>query len=76
MFGFGHSEAYKEMEKLINDIQINLENNYKDLAISARKTAEQRMAQLEAGGKLSGKEYKNLKERLDSYAQRMVGYHH
>lgn len=76
MFGFGHSAAYKEMEKLLNDIQINLENNYKDLAIAARKTAEERLEQMKTGGKMSGKEYKKLKERLDSYTQRMVGYHH
>lgn len=76
MFGLGRSAAYKEMEKLLNDIQINLENNYKDLAINARKAAEERMAQMKAGGELSDREYKKLKERLDSYAQRMVGYHH
>lgn len=76
MFGFGHSIAYKEMEKLLNDIQINLENNYKDLAIEARNVAEERMAQMKTGGQISDKEYKKLKERLDSYTQRMVGYHH
>ncbi len=76
MFDLGHSTAYKEMEKLLNDIQINLENNYKDLAIDARKTAEERIAQMKADAELNDKEYKRLKERLDSYTQRMVGYHH
>lgn len=76
MFGLGHSAAYKEMEKLLNDIQINLENNYKDLAIAARHAAEERLTQIKESGELSDKEYKKLKERLDSYIQRMIGYHH
>ena len=32
--------AKKEIEALFHEIQINLENNYKDLAIAARKQAE------------------------------------
>ncbi len=57
-------------------MQINLENNYKDLAISARKQAEVKLAEYQAAGELKEKEYKKLKEQLDEYTKRMEGYHH
>ena len=65
------SQAKKEIEALFHEVQINLENNYKDLAISARKQAE-----YQAAGELKEKEYKKLKEQLDEYTKRMEGYHH
>jgi len=72
----GTLKPCKEMEKLFNEIQINLENNYKDLAITARKNAELRLEELNAEGAFSPKEYNKLKVKLDTYTQRMVGYHH
>lgn len=66
--------AKNEMEYLFNDIQINLENNYKDLAIGARKKAEKRLGELKAY--LKEKDYAKLKARLDDYTKRMEGYHH
>lgn len=76
MFHFRSKQAKKEMETLFQEIQINLENNYKDLAIGARKKAEQRLEALKKAGELSEKEYIKLKRVLDSYTERMVGYHH
>lgn len=66
----------KEIEALFHEVQINLENNYKDLAISARKQAEVKLAEYQAAGELKEKEYKKLKEQLDEYTKRMEGYHH
>ena len=42
MFNSKSKTARKEVEAIFNEIQINLENNYKDLAIGARKNAEKR----------------------------------
>ena len=42
------SQAKKEIEALFHEVQINLENNYKDLAISARKQAEVKLAEYQA----------------------------
>ena len=56
------SQAKKEIEALFHEVQINLENNYKDLAISARKQAEVKLAEYQAAGELKEKEYKKLKE--------------
>ena len=68
--------ARKEIEGIFRDVQINLENNYKDLAISARKRAEERLEELKISGELTDKDYKALKKKLDEYTERMKGYHH
>lgn len=76
MFNSKGKEAKKDIEALFNEIQINLENNYKDLAIGARKKAEARLMACEESGELKDKDYKKLKARLDDYTKRMEGYHH
>ena len=74
MFGSKGKEARREMEALLNEIQINLENNYKDLAIKAKAEAEQRLEQLKAGGGLSAKDTEKIEKRMAEYAGRMAGY--
>ena len=74
-FSKGKNEK-QEMENLFHEIQINLENNYKDLAISARKKAEKRLQELQNEGSLKEKDFKKLSDRLDEYTRRMEGYHH
>lgn len=76
MFNSKGKAAKKEIEDLFNEIQINLENNYKDLAIGARKKAELRLGQLKEQGELKDKDYTKLKAKLDDYTRRMEGYHH
>ena len=53
-----------------------MENNYKDLAIGARKKAAVRLEELHSEDKLSDKDYNKLKAILDDYTKRMEGYHH
>lgn len=76
MFDKNSKQARREMEALFNDIQINLENNYKDLAIKARKDAELKLTELKEKGELKDKDYGKLKARLDDFTKRMEGYHH
>ncbi|MBQ8317854.1 MAG: hypothetical protein IKL53_10425 [Lachnospiraceae bacterium] len=76
MFNSKGKAAKKEIEELFNEIQINLENNYKDLAIGARKKAEEKLRTLENTNELKEKDYKKLKAKLDDYTKRMEGYHH
>lgn len=76
MFNSKGKAAKKEIEDLFNEIQINLENNYKDLAIGARRKAEARLGELAGTGELKDKDYKKLKAKLDDYTKRMEGYHH
>lgn len=76
MFGAKKKNGKQEIEALFHEIQINLENNYKDLAISARKRAACRLQELWEQGELKEKDYGKLKQRLDEYTTRMEGYHH
>ncbi len=76
MFNAKSKKARKEVEAIFNDIQINLENNYKDLAIGARKRAEKRLDELKQAGELSDKDYAKLKVKMDDFTKRMEGYHH
>ena len=46
MFHSQSKQAKLEIEKLFHEVQINLENNYKDLAIGARKQAEKKLKKL------------------------------
>lgn len=74
MFNSKSKAARQKIEAIFNEIQINLENNYKDLAIGARKQAEKTLDSLK--DELSDKDYAKLKARLDDYTKRMEGYHH
>lgn len=76
MFQLKSKQGKREIEELFNEIQINLENNYKDLAIGARKKAAVRLEELHSEDKLSDKNYNKLKAILDDYTKRMEGYHH
>ena len=76
MFGAKKKNGKQEIEALFHEIQINLENNYKDLAISARKKAEVRLRDLQENGELKEMDYGKLKVKLDEYTTRMEGYHH
>lgn len=76
MFFQKKNSAVREIEALFHEIQINLENNYKDLAISARKKAETKLADYQTQGRFKDKEYHRLKNTLDDYTTRMEGYHH
>ena len=66
----------EELEELLNTLQVNLENNYKDLAIQARKDAEACFARLDAQGALNKKTRARYRARLDEYAGRMAHYDH
>jgi hypothetical protein len=74
MFDNKSKQAKREITELFNEIQINLENNYKDLAINARKKAEKRLEETKSD--LKEKDYVKLKKTLDDYTKRMEGYHH
>ena len=76
MFQLKSKQGKREIEELFNEIQINLENNYKDLAIGARKKDAVRLEELHSEDKLSDKDYNKLKAILDDYTKRMEGYHH
>ncbi len=73
---FRKKKEQKEVENLFREIQINLENNYKDEAIYARKQAAKRLEEMRNNNELSEQEYEKWKKVLDEYTNKMIGYHH
>ena len=71
---FKGNPAKQEIEAALNEIQINLENNYKDLAIKAYTNAKALMDKYSSDGSLKEKDLKKLSERMASYSKRMEGY--
>lgn len=76
MFRSKSKHARQEIEALLHELQLNLENNYKDLAIDARRRADSRLEELNMAGELNGRDYARLKMALEDYSRRMEGYHH
>lgn len=64
------------VKKALNEIQINLENNYKDLAIKAYNDAAALIETYRADKKLNDKDYEKYKQELAVFQKRMEGYSH
>lgn len=65
-----------ELDSVLNDLKINLENNYKDLAHDALKRLHAMLEDYLSDGTLKEKDYKKYKKIADDYSARMAGYHH
>ncbi|MEF9959227.1 MAG: hypothetical protein RR090_07970 [Niameybacter sp.] len=70
------SKAQKQIELQINDLKMYLENNYKDLAIEARKEAVQMVDDYYKMGKIKEKSYLGYKKTLGEYTELMKDYNH
>ncbi len=66
----------KILDGKVNELVMNLENNYKDLARDALKDLQGTLEQMRGSGELKEKDYTVYKQKADDYASRMVGYHH
>lgn len=76
MFFKRKNPVHKCIEKALNEIQMNLENNYKDLAIKAYNDAVTLIEEYHTDGKIDDKSYDKYKEELSVYHKRMEGYSH
>lgn len=65
-----------ELESVINELQVNLENNYKDLAQDALKKLHATLEENLANGKMKEKDYNKYKKIADDYSAKMANYHH
>ena len=57
----------KEIETSLNEIQINLENNYKDLAIKAFKDSSELIEKYHNTAAINEKTYIKYKQQLDEF---------
>lgn len=62
---FKRNATKKEIETLLNEIQINLENNYKDLAIKAFKDSSELIEKYYNTAAINEKTYIKYKQQLD-----------
>lgn len=69
-------EIRMELETILNDLQVNLENNYKDLAQDALKRLHMALEEHLENGTLKKKEYDRYKKIADDYSVKMADYHH
>ena len=66
----------QDLEGKLNELKINLENNYKDLAHDALKELQNALDSYKESGELKEKDYMKYKQTADHYAMRMANYHH
>ena len=73
---FERSKAKKQMEQKLNAIQMNLENNYKDLTIQSRAEAQTCLEELAEKGILKASDVSAFTKRLEEYDRKMIHYGH
>jgi hypothetical protein len=61
------SKKDKELESVINQIRVDLSNNYKDNAVENIKKLEQLLEEKSSGGKMKEKDYLSYKSQLDDF---------
>lgn len=65
-----------ELDSLLNELKMNLSNNYKDLAHDALKKLHATLEQYHDSGQLKDKDYNKYKKIADDYSAKMADYHH
>lgn len=76
IFSIRKKPAQIEIEKQIQEMKLYLQNNYKDLAISARKQATLLNEQYYKEGKIDKTQYEVYDKILEGYAREMAHYNH
>ena len=66
----------KQINAAVNELDMNLSNNYKDLAHKALKDLDTLVNQLHEDGSLKEKDFQKLALKVEDYKRRMAGYHH
>ena len=77
MFGFfKKAKSAKELDRIIAEITMNMQNNYKDAAQSAFKELEQRYNELADAGELSDAQKFEYGVKIASFKERLKAYSH
>ncbi|MCR5293443.1 MAG: hypothetical protein K6E28_11275 [Eubacterium sp.] len=59
----------KELEGIIEEIKVDLSNNYKDNAVLGIKKLKEKLSEKEASGKMKEKELKAYRDILNSFEE-------
>lgn len=66
----------KQLNELLNRIQMNFENNYKDAAQMNLKEYEDALKELEECGKVKGSSRQYYEDKLNDYKEQMKKFTH
>ena len=66
----------QQLNAKLNEMNMNLANNYKDLAHDALKELDQMVEDLKQSGDLNEKDYQKMRQMVDGYKVKLSDYHH
>lgn len=66
----------QQLNAKLNEMNMNLANNYKDLAHDALKELNQMVEDLKQSGDLKEKDYQKMRQMVDGYKVKLSDYHH
>lgn len=66
----------QQLNTKLNEMNMNLANNYKDLAHDALKELDQMVEDLKQSGDLKEKDYQKMRQMVDGYKVKLSDYHH
>lgn len=66
----------QQLNAKLNEMNMNLANNYKDLAHDALKELDQMVEDLKQSGDLKEKDYQKMSQMVDGYKVKLSDYHH
>ena len=70
------SRPERELDRLIEEIDINLSNNYKSVAHAARIKLGERVAELYSLSQISEDCYRHYNRVYEQYTEKMKNYRH
>ncbi len=73
---FRNRKKKTEIDRQLDLLQNNLENNYKDEAHKAYKEAVRLFEEKSSNNELAEKDRERLKKQLDEYGKKLEGYSH
>ena len=74
--GLFKSKAENELDRIIQRLEMNMSNNYKDNAQDNLRELEGKIEDLRTSGGLKPKALSKYENILESYKQKMKGYSH
>lgn len=66
----------QQLNAKLTEMNMNLANNYKDLAHDALKELDRMVEDFKASGDLKEKDYQKMRRMVNDYKRKLADYHH
>lgn len=66
----------QQLNAKLTEMNMNLANNYKDLAHDALKELDRMVEDFKVSGDLKEKDYQKMRRMVDDYKRKLADYHH